>query len=173
MATPNSSAIITLFGVNVNVYALFIIGLFSFFLYLLFKAQKDKRLDWVDIITKDGQRVSLTKILNLIGGIIATWIVVQLALDGNLDWEIFVAYLTYVASIEGFSKFVQAKYNRHGSGRPGGNNYGGYDSYGAHYPDFGSGYGRSQNRRRTRQYEDNVDRRSRGAAKTPLDEDLE
>lgn len=90
--------------------------LFALFIYIFWKAQRNNKLDWVDVITKDGRIVSLTKILQLIGGVIGTWIVVQLTLDKNLTWEIFLIFLAYVASIEGFSKFVQAKYGPYGDG---------------------------------------------------------
>lgn len=111
MGNSITDTTLTLFGFGLNLYGIFIIALFTFFIFIFWKAQKNKRLDWVDIITKDGKRVSLTKILQLVGGIVATWIVVQMTILGNMTWDVLAIYLTYVASIEGFSKFVQAKYN--------------------------------------------------------------
>jgi hypothetical protein len=105
-----TSTDVTLGGYSFNLYAMFIIGLLGLFFFLMWKAQRNKRLDWVDIITKDGRTVSLTKVLQLIGGIVGTWIVVQMTLVNEMSWEILMVYLAYVASIEGYSKFVQAKY---------------------------------------------------------------
>lgn len=74
-------------------------------------AQKKDELNWTHMITKPGTRfVSLTKVLQLIGGIVATWIMIKLTTSGTISWEIFATYLTYVASIEGYSKFIAAKY---------------------------------------------------------------
>ena len=114
-----TSTDVNVLGYSFNLYAMFIIGLLGLFFFLMWKAQRNRRLDWVDIITKDGRVVSLTKVLQLIGGIVGTWIVVQMTLVNEMSWEILMVYLAYVASIEGFSKFVQAKYGpiqSHGDG---------------------------------------------------------
>lgn len=88
---------------------LFVVGV----VFVFVRAQLKGDLDFRDIITYDGpdSRVSLTKVLQMVGGITGTWIVIKLTLSGGLTWDIFVIYLSYVASIEGFSKFVRAKYN--------------------------------------------------------------
>lgn len=80
-------------------------------LFLFWRIQRTEKLDFADMITKDGRSVSLTKILQLVGGITATWIVIKLTLTGTLTEAVFGLYLTYVGAIEGYSKFVAAKYN--------------------------------------------------------------
>jgi hypothetical protein len=62
------------------------------------------------MITKDGRSVSLTKILQLVGGITATWVVIKFTLMNQLNDSLFGLYLAYVAGVEGYSKFVAAKY---------------------------------------------------------------
>jgi len=109
----------SLLGVAFNFYGLFILLLLGFFVFMLWRAQRNKTLNWVDIITHKGSNtVSLTKMLQLIGGVIGSWIVVQLTLQGEMTWEILAIYLAYVASIEGYSKFISAKYGAFGVSRP-------------------------------------------------------
>ncbi len=80
-------------------------------LIVFYREQKREKLDWTDLITKPGSSIiSLTKVIQLIGGIVATWIMVKLTMQGTISWEMFSIYLAYVASIDGFSKFISAKY---------------------------------------------------------------
>jgi hypothetical protein len=41
---------------------------------------------------------------------VATWIMVKLAMADKMTWDIFAIYLAYAGSIEGYSKFITAKY---------------------------------------------------------------
>lgn len=77
---------------------------------LFYRIQRSGKLDFADMFTKDGKSVSLSKVLQFIGGITATWIMVKLTLAGSLTESIFGLYLTYVGAIEGYSKFMSAKY---------------------------------------------------------------
>lgn len=89
----------------------FVIFLLIIFIYAFWKAQKAQKLDWTDIITKPNtNEVSLTKILQFLGGIVATWIMIKLTLAEKMTWDLFAIYLAYVASIEGYSKFIMARY---------------------------------------------------------------
>lgn len=107
----SSAAEITAFGVTFNSMAI-VIGLITLgILVLFYRIQSSRKLDFTDMITKDGRSVSLTKVLQLVGGITATWIMVKLTLTGGLTEALFGLYLTYVGAIEGYSKFVAAKYN--------------------------------------------------------------
>jgi hypothetical protein len=106
---------INIFGVDVNVYALALLVLLAIFLFALWRAQRAQRLDWLDMLTRDGTKVSATKVLQLVGGVVGTWIIVQVTLRGELTWDLFAIYLSYVASIDGFSKFIMAKYGAQGS----------------------------------------------------------
>jgi len=105
-----SSMTIDVFGVHVNMMAL-ILGAIAFgILFLFYRIQASQKLDFADMITKDGRAVSLTKVLQLVGGITSTWIMIKLTLTGGLTEALFGLYLTYVGAIEGYSKFVAAKY---------------------------------------------------------------
>jgi hypothetical protein len=106
----HKASMVTLFGVTFNIYAAILIVIFTVFLIAVYRAQRAHRFDWMDMITRDGTKISATKILQLVGGIVGTFIVIKLTLQGQLDWDIFAIYLGYVASIDGFSKFMMAKY---------------------------------------------------------------
>lgn len=104
------SAIIELFGVSFNMPGIAITLAAFGILFLFYRIQKSDKLDFADMITKDGKAVSLTKVLQLVGGLTATWIMVKLTMTGGLTEALFGLYLTYVGAIEGYSKFVSAKY---------------------------------------------------------------
>lgn len=110
-AVSTTAATFQLYGVTINmmtaVAAMLVLGL----LFLFYRIQKSEKLDFADMITKDGRAVSLTKVLQLIGGVTATWIMIKLTITGGLTEALFGLYLTYVGAIEGYSKFVAAKYN--------------------------------------------------------------
>jgi hypothetical protein len=106
----NAGTIVNLFGWNFNLATIGIMLALAGVLWLFYRIQKDEKLDFADLITKDGRTVSLTKVLQLIGGISGTWIVIKLTLTNGLTEAIFGLYLTYVGAIEGYSKFVAAKY---------------------------------------------------------------
>lgn len=105
-----STITITLFGISFNIFGLILLALGLLFFYGMWTAHRNKNLIWTDLITRDGQTVSTTKILQLVGGVVGTWIVVQVTLGGSLTWDIFAIYLAYVASVDGFSKLLIAKY---------------------------------------------------------------
>lgn len=115
IAANHASSMVNIMGQDFNIYGIIITLFLAVFLIALFRAQKSRDLDWLDMITRDGTKVSTTKILQLIGGVVGTWIVIKLTLQGALDWDIFAIYLGYVASIDGFSKLVMAKYGAAGS----------------------------------------------------------
>ena len=111
-ATVNSLAgTVTLFGFTFNLMGIAIVILLAGVFLLFYRIQKSEKLDFADMITKDGKVVSLTKVLQLVGGVSATWVIIKLTLTGGLTEAIFGLYLTYVGAIEGYSKFVAAKYN--------------------------------------------------------------
>lgn len=170
-------AMITLFGYDINIYGAILTIMFAVFLFALYRAQKAERLNWLDMITATGSnKVSTTKILQLVGGVVATWIVIKMTLQGSLNWDIFAIYLGYVASIDGFSKLLMAKYGSNSGGQNGYQQpqYGGYQS-----PQYG-GYQQNQAPVNTtpavvapptqdEQIESLNDNASRGAAKPPQD----
>jgi len=71
-------------------------------------SSKDTVLNFADILTSDGKKVSLSKVLQLTGGITSTLVIWKLTLAGSLSEGIFAIYLTYVASVEGFSRYMAA-----------------------------------------------------------------
>lgn len=75
---------------------------------------KSSDVSLLDLVTRDGE-LSTTKILQLVGGVVGTWIVVKLTLTTGINWDIFAIYLAYVAGVDGFSKVITAKYS---SGEP-------------------------------------------------------
>jgi hypothetical protein len=103
------SSTVYLFGHAFNVYAMLIGLMFAMFLFMIYKAHKADKLDWTDMIANNGT-VSTTKVLQLIGGFTGTFVVVKLAMAAALNWDMFSIYLAYVASIDGYSKFIGAKY---------------------------------------------------------------
>lgn len=111
-AVINSNALIVNgFGYSLNLGSLMIVLAIIGIVVTFWRIQKSQRLDFADMLTKDGRKVSSTKVLQLIGGIAGTWVIIKTGAAGTLSFEIFATYLTYVASIEGFSKFISAKYN--------------------------------------------------------------
>ena len=105
-----NSLVINILGTPVEITTIVIFLAIIGIIYLFYRIQKTEKLDFADMITKNGKTVSLTKILQLVGGITSTWVIIKLTLNGTLAMDMFAVYLTYVASIEGFSKFMAAKY---------------------------------------------------------------
>lgn len=101
---------VSIFGYQINGMAIWIAMILLGVLFLFWRIQRTNKLDFADMITKDGKTASLTKVLQLIGGLTATWIMIKLTLTGTLTESLFGLYLTYVGAIEGYSKFVAAKY---------------------------------------------------------------
>lgn len=100
---------VNIMGYDVNVFAVSILLFFVVLAVAFWRALKHNRLNWIDMITRDGKTVSLTKMLQLVGGFAATWIVIKLTLSKELNWDIFAIYLTYVAGVDGFAKFITMK----------------------------------------------------------------
>lgn len=121
---------IVIFGQSFNIFGVIITLLLLVFIYMLASAHKKKKLDWTDMITRDGSTVSTTKILQLIGGVVATWIMIKTTVQGTLTWDLFAIYLSYVASIDGFSKLILAKYAgpQSNSNQFGSNGFGGMNN---------------------------------------------
>lgn len=82
------------------------------FMVMLYHSHKAHHLDWLDLIrVKGSNNLSLTKFLQLIGGITGTWMVVYTTLHNRLTYDLLLVYLAYVGAIDGWSKFVSARYN--------------------------------------------------------------
>jgi hypothetical protein len=96
---------------NLDPLAAVIAFLALMFIFMLWRATVSGKLDWQDMITSKGSnKVSLTKVLQLVGGVTGTWMMVYLTLRGTVSSDFFLTYLAYVGAIEGWSKFIAAKY---------------------------------------------------------------
>lgn len=102
---------------------------FAFLVYIFVRANLRGQLDFRDLIVRtNSNKVSLTKILQMVGGIVATWVVVKTTMSPEgLSWELFTAYLAYVGSVDAYSKYVSTRYEGPNSNSSGG--YGGYGGY--------------------------------------------
>jgi hypothetical protein len=104
---------------NIDPLAAVISFLAIMFIFMMWRATVKGKLDWQDMITsKGGNKVSLTKVLQLVGGVTGTWMMVYLTIKGSVSSDFFFTYLAYVGAIEGWSKFIAAKYS--GSSSPNG-----------------------------------------------------
>jgi hypothetical protein len=110
-AAASTATVLQLFGYNFNLMSILIAVILGGIFFMFYRIQSQSKLDFADVVTKDGRAVSLTKVLQLIGGLTATWVIIKLTLTGGLTEALFGLYLTYVGAIEGYSKFVAAKYN--------------------------------------------------------------
>jgi hypothetical protein len=111
----NLLTIVPFFGYNVDVFVIILCIMLVLAVYALYIIHKAPQVSWLDMITNIDQvtgkvKVSTTKVLQLLGGLTATFIVIRLTLQNNINWDMFSIYLAYVASVEGFSKFILAKY---------------------------------------------------------------
>lgn len=99
--------------------SLMLILIFSFIFTVFINAQLRGRIDWLDLVCRSNTSiVSLSKVLQLVGGIVATWIVVKSTLlsNGDISWELFTAYLAYVGSVEAYGKYITLRYKGMDSG---------------------------------------------------------
>jgi hypothetical protein len=106
---------ITLFGHIFNLYAIIIFIMGIGFLFALYRAHKANNINWLDAVTAIDQtsgarELSIAKIIQIVGGVTATFIVIKLSLQNTITPEIFLMYLAYTAAIDGFTKFMLAKY---------------------------------------------------------------
>ena len=96
---------------DMDLMSFVIVSMFLSFIVMFWRAQAQSKLNWIDLIRKPGSSViSLTKLIQLLGAMVATWIMVKMAMSDKISWDLLATYLAYVGSIEGYSKFVSAKY---------------------------------------------------------------
>ena len=55
-------------------------------------------------------KASITRTLQMLAGLTATWIVVKLAVGGTLTTEMFAVYLAALGVSAGWSKYISAKF---------------------------------------------------------------
>lgn len=98
--------------IGADAVGFFILIALGIVVFLFYKAHQLGKLDWTDLVTAKGTKiVSLTKFLQLVGGITGTWIMIYQTMHDKLEYDLLLVYLIYVGSIDGWSKFVSAKYS--------------------------------------------------------------
>lgn len=107
--TPNAF-IVTIADQQINLISVLIVSIILGLILMFWRIQASKKLDFTDILTFDGRKVSLTKTMQLIGGLAATWVVIKMGAVGTLSGEVFGLYLLFIGAIEGYAKYVSAKY---------------------------------------------------------------
>ena len=81
------------------------------FIRLIRETHHNRAIDWTGLVTAKGTNiVSLTKLIQLVGSVVGSWVVIKMTLQEKITWDIFSIYLAYTASVEGYSKFLSAKY---------------------------------------------------------------
>lgn len=55
-------------------------------------------------------KASITKTLQLTAGLTATWVIVKLAVNNNLQVDMFTTYMAAMGISEAWSKFIGSKY---------------------------------------------------------------
>lgn len=89
-----------------------LIVIFILISVIFWHTHKIGKLDWSKVITHAGNdEVSLSKCLQLVGGITGTWMCIYLTLHDKMTYDILLVYLGYVGCVDGYSKFLNAKYN--------------------------------------------------------------
>ena len=104
-STPLPPAELKLDLVQLSVAAILLV------MIALFWQAARRGLSCLDLITDKGSgKMSLTKVLNVLGGIVGTWTVMRMAIDKSLTWDVFGLFLAYCAGTHAFSTWVSAKF---------------------------------------------------------------
>lgn len=93
-------------------FVLFSIG---FFIWLFWKAHRENNplIRWEDLfIDNHEQRVSPYRMGYMLGLVVSTWLIIKMSDRDALNFDIFVAYLSYLLGGAGWTEFV----NRRGRG---------------------------------------------------------
>lgn len=85
-------------------------------LYGLYKRNEDKHdiWEWKQLVSELDGKASQTKLMQLIGSVTGTFIVIYQTLNDDLNGEIFIAYLAALGLSAGFSRWLN-KPNNHNS----------------------------------------------------------
>lgn len=102
----------TFSGLSLSSQMLFLFVVAVCLAYLAFKAshREENALDWVDFITDQNGKLSASKLSQMIGLIISSWVVVVLADKGSISFDIFGLYLAFAAGTAGWSSYLKAKF---------------------------------------------------------------
>lgn len=103
--------IVNVMGVDVNLFAIVLVLILVYIFHAMLKASKKGKLDWLDLITKDNsKKVSSTKIFNIVGAIVSTWLTIYMGLKGTLTWDFYMIYLAFTSGNAMFSKALSMRY---------------------------------------------------------------
>lgn len=82
-------------------------------LYGLYKNNTDEKCpwEWWHLVSDRQGKGSLTRVLQLLGGITATFVIVYQTLNTTVTTELFAVYLAALGVSEGFSKWLQHRYS--------------------------------------------------------------
>lgn len=96
--------------ISIILLVIFII-IISFWLYIRY-IRPDPIASPLDLIKHETSgQLSMTKIGQVLGVIISTWVVVKLTLMRALNIDIFLVYLSYIAGADAFSKWLHLRYS--------------------------------------------------------------
>lgn len=106
------SAFFTIGSFTFNIFAIVISVVVICLLLAFYNAHRANKINWVDLVSRDGTTLSLSKVLQLAGAVISSWIMIKLTLQDSLTAELLIVYLTYVASVDGFAKWISYRSGR-------------------------------------------------------------
>jgi hypothetical protein len=95
-------------------YAITIFWFFVMLMITFWLGRRRGELNWTDMLTENG-KLSADKFMQMVGGIVVTWVIVKYAQDKILTSDLLLVYLAYVGGMSAFRRFVMAKYNMNGS----------------------------------------------------------
>lgn len=95
-------------------YAITIFWFFVMLMITFWLGRRRGELNWTDMLTEHG-RLSSDKFMQMVGGIVVTWVIIKYAQDKILTSDLLLVYLAYVGGMSAFRRFVMAKYNMTGS----------------------------------------------------------
>lgn len=110
--------LVTMFTTNANgmMNATFLMFVLIAFAYMFYNATRraEKSLDWTDLVTDKGtNNVSITRLSQLIGLIVGTWVIITLTMSGSITYDVYGMYLSFIIGGSGWSNYLKAKYGRH------------------------------------------------------------
>ncbi len=99
----------TLSNILIFLFFLMVIAI----LYGLYKRDNDKHdvWEWKQLVSELDGKASQTKLMQLIGSITGTFIVIYQTMKDNLNAEIFIAYLAALGLSAGFSRWLNKQSN--------------------------------------------------------------
>ena len=97
---------------NVLIFLFFL--MLAAILYGLYKRENDKHdiWEWKQLVSEADGKASQTKLMQLIGSITGTFIVIFQTLKDTLNGEIFIAYLAALGLSAGFSRWINKQENK-------------------------------------------------------------